>query len=386
MKILIDSTQIPLDRTGVGIYAEQLIHKMVSVLQPRDSLFVLVQDDDTYLRRLITAQEGLHPLLIRSSIFRNRALLAIYEQCILPWVLRKYKIDVVHSLHYTFPLACPCARVVTIHDLTYFLWPQMHTAARRIVMSRFTKLALRRAEGVLFVSEATRQDAERLFGAGTNLRAVTPLAVDQESFQNVQPATILDTLSRLGIQIPYILFLGTLEPRKNIVRLIQAFDQLGRQHSRYTLVIAGKPGWHYEPILEAIDNSPHKERIQRIGYVASGDKAALIAGCDLLVYPSLYEGFGLPVLEGMAAGAAVVTGNISSLPEITGGAAVLIDPSSVEQMTAAIESVLSDSEFRERLRQAGKEQAKKFSWETTARLTYAAYAALNTGRQSNHKQ
>ena len=345
MRILIDSTQIPLDRTGVGIYAEQLIQKLASVLQPQDKLFVLVQDDDIFFRELIQAHENLFPLFISSSIFRNRLMLALYEQCIMPWALLKHRIDIVHSLHYTSPLLCPCPRIVTIHDMTYFLWPRMHTFARRVVMSRFAKLSLRHAEGVLFVSASTQRDAERLFGAGDNFRAVTPLAVDHSDFDDIQPDSISNTLSNLGIRAPYILFLGTLEPRKNLVRLIQAFDQLGPQHSRYSLIIAGKPGWDYDPILDAIERSPQKRRIHRIGYVAAEDKIHLIAGCALLVYPSLYEGFGLPVLEGMAAGVPVITSNASSLPEVTGTAAVLIDPSSAEQIAAAMDSVLSNDKL-----------------------------------------
>lgn len=377
MRILIDSTQIPLGRTGVGIYAEQLIDKLGSILQPQDTLYVLIQDDDQSLRRIIAAHDKIVPLFIPSSIFRNRALLAFYEQCILPLKLRSLRIHIVHSLHYTFPLISPCARAVTIHDLTYFLWPQMHTTARKIVMANFTKLALRHAEAVLFVSQATRNDAERLFGPGKNLRAVTPLAVDQQAFEQISPATIADTLGRLRIATPYILFLGTLEPRKNIARLIHAFNQLGPEHSRYHLVIAGRPGWQFQPILDSIEGSPVKDRIHRLGYVSAADKPALIAGCDLLVYPSLYEGFGLPVLEAMAAGAPVITSAVSSLPEVAGTAAVLVDPASVEQIASAIDSVLSNESYRNRLREAGRQQAHKFSWETTARLTYAAYAALN---------
>jgi glycosyltransferase involved in cell wall biosynthesis len=376
MRILIDSTQIPLGRTGAGVYADHLIQQLGSLLQPDDRLFVLVQSDDIELGRRIDGHRNLSALVVRSSIFRNRLALAFYEQCILPWVLLFHRIDVVHSLHYTFPLLCPARRVVTLHDMTHTLYPEMHTRGRTIAMSTFAKLALRRAEGVLFVSNSTRKDAERLFGQGRNLRAVTPLAVDHAVFDDIDPTAIDGSLTRIGIDRPYILFLGTLEPRKNVERLVHAFDSLGPEYSNFRLIVAGKPGWHYEAALEAIENSPNKARIQRIGYVAPEDKAPLIAGCELLVYPSLYEGFGLPVLEGMAAGVPVITSNASSMPEIAGEAAVLIDPYSTEQIAAAIGSILSDENLRQRLRRAGKAQAAKFSWEKTASLTCAAYREL----------
>jgi len=379
MRILIDTTQIPLRRTGVGLYAEHLIQKLIPILQLQDRLFVLVQDDDVYIRQLVAAHANLSPIPISSRLFRNKLALTIYEQCVLPWIVLDRRIDLVHSLHYTFPLLCHCSRVVTIHDMTHSLWPEMHTFGRRVAMSFFSKMALRHAEGVLFVSASTQRDAERLFGSGRNLRNVTPLAVDHAMFEDIQPETIAETLSRIGIERPYILFLGTLEPRKNVVRLIEAFELVGQKHSQHKLVIAGKLGWHYAAVLEAIERSPLRKRIHRLGYVATEDKAPLIAGCDLLVYPSLYEGFGLPVLEGMAAGVPVITGNVSSIPEVTGDAAVLIDPSSVEQLSIAMDSVLSDHNYSDWLRRAGKEQAHRFSWERTARLTYAAYVRLTDG-------
>jgi glycosyltransferase involved in cell wall biosynthesis len=382
MRILIDSTQIPLSRTGAGLYAEHLLQEMPAVFRPEDRLFVLVQSDDRAFRELADTHENLTPLVLPSSVFRNRIALTFYEQAILPFIALRRRIDVIHSLHYTFPLLCACPRVVTLHDMTHPLFPEMHTFGHRTVMSAFDRLAMRHAEAVLFVSESTRRDAERLFGAGRNLREVTPLGVDHATFEGISRGTIAETLSRLGIAEPYILFLGTLEPRKNIPRLIAAFDSIAERHPNHRLVVAGKPGWHYAPALEAIDRSPHKDRIHRIGFVDPKDKPALIAGCEALVYPSLYEGFGLPVLEGMAAGAPVIAGNVSSIPEVAGEAAALADPYSVSELAKALDSVLSDSAYREHLRRAGKEQAKKFSWKATAQLTYEAYRALADRRKA----
>lgn len=373
MRILIDSTQIPRGRTGVGIYAEHLIHELALILRPEDNIFVLVQSDDQSMLGLIAGHANLTPVIINSSVFRNRLALAIHEQFAMPWILRRYRIDLIHSLHYTFPLLSSCSRVVTLHDMTFFLWPDMHTRGRQLIMSFFAKLALRHAEGVLFVSDSTRKDAEKLFGPGNNIRRVTPLGVDQALFSSTGSTDARESLSKLGINQPYILFLGTVEPRKNVLRLVQAFESVSDRHPNHILVIAGGLGWNFEETLQAIEHSSVKKRILRLGYVLPEDKISLLSCCDLLAYPSLYEGFGLPVLEAMAAGVPVITSNVSSLPEIAGDAAVQINPLSVELMAAAISWILEDNTYRNKLRQAGKEQAKKFSWRTTARHTYAAY-------------
>lgn len=377
MRLLIDSTQVPLARTGVGIYAEHLLKELIDLLPPEDVLFVLLQDDDVTLIEILSGRPNVYPLFIPSQFFRYRLALAIYEQCIVPWVLRYYRIDLIHSLHYTFPLACPCSRVVTMHDMTFFLWPQMHTLGRQIVMPFFIKMALRHAEGVLFVSQSTRNDAENLFGTGNNLRCVTPLGVDETYFAVVSQQQIKDTLSRLKVKTHYILFLGTLEPRKNVLRLIQAFELIGEKYPQHILVIAGGLGWNYQPALDAIEQSPLKHRIIHLGYIAAEDKIPLIAGCDLMVYPSLYEGFGLPVLEGMALGIPIITGNTSSLPEVAGDGALTIDTTSVEQIATAMNKMLSDHDYRNKLIQAAKQQARLFPWKRTAELTYASYLKVN---------
>jgi glycosyltransferase involved in cell wall biosynthesis len=276
-------------------------------------------------------------------------------------------------LHYTFPVLAPSARVVTIHDTTYSLFPEVHTREKRIMMPLFTRMAVHHADGVLFISSSTRRDVEALFGKGNNTQVVTPLATDQPELDNVHPEDVQSALSSLGVRQPYILYIGTIEPRKNLVRLVEAFERVSEQHPDHTLVIAGRLGWKYSAILEAIERSPKRSHIKRLGYISYAEKLAMLQGCDALVYPSLYEGFGLPVLEGMAAGAPVVTGNSSCLPEVAGDGAVLVDVTSVRQIAEGIEAVLSNPGFRERLIQRGRRQASRFSWQRTAELTYAAY-------------
>lgn len=372
MRILLDLTQIPVNRTGVGVYAEHLVCELANILDPEDTLFVLAQDDDPLLGRF-AAMTGIKFLLIPSRIFRNRIALAAYEQLVMPLVCIRHRIDLVHSLHYTFPLLAACARVVTVHDLTFFLYPELHTRGRRIAMRLFTKAALRWAEGILFVSESTRKDAERLLGTGKNVRVVAPLGIDIAAYSQVPQSQSTDTLRRFQIVEPYILFVGTIEPRKNLVRLIEAFARVGGTYPNHTLVFAGKLGWHSDPLMKAVAHSPFPTRIRMLGYVSLEDKIGLLARCEALIYPSLYEGFGLPVLEGMAAGVPVICGDSSSLPELAGNGAVTVNAENVEELSDAIVSVLSNPTYRRFLAQSGLEQAHKFCWTRTAELTYSAY-------------
>ena len=379
MTILIDFTQIPRERTGVGVYAEHLLRELPSLLGAQDRLIVLLQSDEAAVPAMLHGVS--HPVqtvTIPARPFRNRVALLLFEQCLLPLLLLRLRVNLVHSLHYTHPLWAPCARAVTIHDLTFSLFPQLHTRGRRLLFPFFTRRAVRHAECPLFVSYSTRRDAEQLFGACRHTGHVAPLGVlPPDSVPDPQAAQAL--LAAAGVRSPFLLFLGTLEPRKNIVRIVQAFEQIADEHPELTLVLAGKLGWHTDAIVAAIESSPQKDRIQRLGFVSEDEKAALLSGCEVLLYPSLYEGFGLPVLEAMAYGAPVVTSNLSSLPEVAGDAALLVDPLSVDAIAGAAERILRDSgaepALAARLRHAGPERALKFTWRATAEATVVAYRA-----------
>ena len=374
MRILIDFTQIPVHRAGAGVYAENLVSRIPSFLGPNDLLYLLLQTDEVMLPRMVADRKNVRILFVPSRIFRNRLLLMLFEQFILPLVLLTHRIDVLHSLHYTMPLWAPSARVVTFHDLTMLLWPQLHTRGRRLIMPLYMKLAWRRADVILFVSAATERDAERLLPPVKARRnVVAPLGVNLDSFHPIPPAELDLLLTSLAISKPYVLFIGTIEPRKNLVRVIQAFERIAPQFPEHVLVLAGKLGWAYDSVLEAIEQSAFRERIRRLGYISDESKRALLAGGDLLVYPSLYEGFGLPVLEAMAAGIPAITSNVSSLPEVAGSAAVMVDPESVDELTAAMTRLLSSKEVAENYRQLGMERARMFSWDNTAAETYKAY-------------
>ncbi|HSY35027.1 MAG TPA: glycosyltransferase family 1 protein [Acidobacteriaceae bacterium] len=373
ISVLVDFTQIPLSRTGVGVYADHLVTNLLPLLRKDDLLTLVVQSDDLLIRAAVNGYANVHLVTIPSKFFRNRALLMIYEQLVLPIVAWAKRANLIHSLHYTHPLLSLTRRVVTIHDLTFLLFPELHTRSRRIVMPFFIRRAMKHADAVIFVSKATQDDAERLIGTGHNLRRVVPLGVAAcPPAQQGDPSS--ETyLSGIGVQQPYLLFVGTLEPRKNIVRIVNAFESVAETHPELTLVLAGKLGWHTDEIISAIEHSPMRPRIRYLGFVSEAQKRTLLRNCAMLVYPSLYEGFGLPVLEGMAAGAPVITSNLSSMPEVAGDAAVFVDPTSSDAIAAAIGKILRDVILATRLQKAGPAQASLFTWGRTATLTLDLY-------------
>jgi glycosyltransferase involved in cell wall biosynthesis len=266
---------------------------------------------------------------------------------------------------HVIPLVHPRRSIVTIHDLGYRHEPGAHTRSRRVMLELTTRWNARVARRVIAVSGQTRDDLINDYRTDPGRIRVIHSGIDHDRFRPLDPAP---QLSELGIRQPYILFLSTVQPRKNVARLIDAFEQLHQPGLH--LVIAGKSGWLSEPIEERIRSSSAVDRIVRLDYVADDAVPALYNGAKAFVLPSLYEGFGMGILEAMACACPVVTSDRSAMPEIAGSAAVLVDPTDIHAIREGIEHALSDSE-RERLIRSGLERAAAFTWERTARETLA---------------
>ena len=250
----------------------------------------------------------------------------------------------------------------TIHDLTCWLTPEFHTPANVQADLAFAESVWRRADGLIAVSENTRQDAIRVLG------------IAPEKIQTIYSGVPEEYFSARPVQRarPYVLYVGTIEPRKNLNTLLDAWRELKpslREH--FELVIAGPQGWESEQTLARI-----RAEASYIGYVPEADLPGLIAGASLFVYPSLYEGFGFPVVQAMAAGVAVVTSNSSSLPEIAGDAARLIDPKSPAEIARALTALLESESQRATLSALGRARAKKFQWETCAAESLAFFRRI----------
>jgi glycosyltransferase involved in cell wall biosynthesis len=265
--------------------------------------------------------------------------------------------------------------VATIHDLGYHFFPEAHPARQRHYLHWSTAHNSRRSRRIIADSQATRTDLVAHYG-------VSPAKVDvvypgcDPTLQRPSETQIAAVLRQHQISSPYLLYLGTLQPRKNLVRLVDAFTAVGLATAvpSYQLVLAGKVGWLAQPILERIGQlDPAVTRqIKLPGYIAEGDKAALLSGATALVFPSLYEGFGFPVLEAQVCGTAVIAANSSSLPEVVGEAGLLVDPLDEMAIGQAMVQVVQDTALRQRLVVAGLDNVRRFSWEEAARAVLAS--------------
>jgi glycosyltransferase involved in cell wall biosynthesis len=260
-------------------------------------------------------------------------------------------------------LRVPC--VVVVYDMVAFL-PQAHAQKRAARIERATiRPAIHRAERLVCISRSTEKDLLRLFPPAKGKTTVVPLAADRRFQRQRTSAEVERTVARYGVSAgSYVLTAGTLEPRKNLLRLIRAHAALPPElRGRHPLLIVGPRGWEEQEIMRAAAGA---EAVRLTGFVADDDLAALYAGCAVFCYPSLYEGFGLPVLEAMASGAAVITSHVSSLPEVGGDAVEYVDPADERSIAAALERLLRSQDERDRLARAAKQRAETFSWDRVA--------------------
>ncbi len=280
--------------------------------------------------------------------------------------------DVLFVPAHVVPVVCPVPAVVTIHDLGYRHFPDAHPFTQRLYLDLSTRFSARAAAHVIADSEATKRDLIRFYRTPAEKVTVVYPGRD-EALRRVEAASV-----RTKYRLPetYLLHVGTLQPRKNLIRLIQATDRARRHAPNLTLVLAGRTGWLSEPILEAARAAPHVRLLQ---YVPDGDLAGLYSGAAAFVFPSLYEGFGFPALEAMACGTPVICSNTASLPEVVGDAALRVNPLDVAELAEAIRRVLSDAELSAALRAKGSEQVQRFSWEKAARETWGVLEKVTRG-------
>jgi glycosyltransferase involved in cell wall biosynthesis len=274
---------------------------------------------------------------------------------------------------HVLPVVCPVPAVVTVHDLGYHYYPHTHRPFDRWYLAWTTRRHCRAAAHLIADSEATKTDLITQYQANPQRISVVYLGRDERLARVTNPAVIDRAKQQYGIRGEYLLYLGTLHPRKNLTRLIEAFHLAlpalaGRNIS---LVIAGKKGWLYDDIFRRVNALGLAGRVIFPGYVADADKPALLSGALSYVFPSLYEGFGLPVLEAMACGTPVLTGNGSSLPEVAGQAALLVDPHHAEAIAAGLAQLATNANLRQTLVQQGYQQIQKFSWQTAAQQVLA---------------
>jgi glycosyltransferase involved in cell wall biosynthesis len=343
-------------KTGVEHYAKQLILHLAKI--DRSNQYIL------YLR---SAPEQWFLDLPENFRVKVMPFPIFWTQIRISWEMLFFPVDVLFIPASALPFIHPKKSVVTIHDLGWKFYPQSFTWFMRNFLQWSTSFAVNKAWKIIAVSQSTRQDLIKKFGAD-----LAKIIVIHHGYENQQSA-VSNQQSAIVLPERFVLFLSTLQPRKNLEGLIDAFRMLKNKNPElpHKLVVVGKLGWKFEGILKKIDEN--KDIAVYLNHVSDSDRFVIMQKADLLVLPSFYEGFGMQILEAFEAGVPVATSNISSMPEVAADAAAYFDPKNIAEMANTIKMVLLDKSLAQRLREKGKERLKNFSWEKCARETLEVF-------------
>jgi len=378
MNIAFDSTTIPsgTKKGGVTNYIINLINGLAQI-DTINRYVIFIKSED--ISRLHIQSDN---FIIEKVLFNSKLLRLFWEQMIFPFLLRKHNVDLVHSPHYTIPFFLTrCRRVVTFHDMTFFIVPQMHRLPKRVFFRKIIPASALHADALICVSRNTAKDVHSILNVNLDKTYVVPLGLDPKFRVIKDSAKITEFKQKYKLSNDFILYLGTLEPRKNIDLLIQAYYETVKKSAiQHQLVIAGEKGWDYQKLFELVARLNISDQVIFTGFVPDDELSLLYNAADLFVYPSKYEGFGLPVLEAMACGTPVITSNVSSMPEIVKDAGILVNPDVVE-LSKAIGDVLNDSKIKRDLIEKGISRAKCFTWQNTARMTLDIYQKVLHNRE-----
>ncbi len=377
---------------GISRYIRSLLMGLDQWLythqQANDHEFTIFVNGQDVVERLAVKHPRLHFVAVPWPESRPTSRIA-WEQLKLPSFLHRRRIDVLHSPANVLPEMLPrsCAGVVTLHDLAFLRFPHVLTRAKRLYHRTFTIRSLQRATRIISVSESTRQDIMNLVGIpGERVQTVYP-CIDERFSNVIGEKELASFRQRQGLTQGFVLFLGTLEPRKNLSTLIEAYAQLRKEYAiSEKLVIAGGRGWLYNTIFEKVQSLGLASEVIFPGYVSDEELALWYRAASAFVYPSLYEGFGYPVAEALACGTPVVTSNVSSLPEAGSNVALTIEPGNAQAMAQASYKALTDQAFRHHCLTMAPAVAKRFSAQAMVERTVSVYeqAAKPRIRHSPH--
>jgi glycosyltransferase involved in cell wall biosynthesis len=374
MRIAFDGTTLRPGRTGVGYYTEHLLHHLAE--QGPDDDIVVVSN------RPIDTTRPL-PSRVAVDAPSSRVPRMVWMQTVAPRALRRLRADIAHFTNGMVPLASPVPTVVTIHDMSLTMYPRYHPPRRVIFNRPLVDLAARRADAIITVSQSAKRDITRVYGLPADRVHVVHEAAAPTFHRVEEPASLERVRQRYGLPERFILYVGTIEPRKNLPKLIEGF---ARRHLSgdlpHRLLCVGPYGWLSRDLEALLDRLGIRDAVQFAGYLPFDDLPALYSLAEMFVFPSLYEGFGLPVIEAMACGVPVVTGDVPALNEVAGGAVERVARLDAESLGDVMVRLARDAARREELQRLGLERAQSFSWQRAARETLDVYkyAVRHTAR------
>jgi len=371
---------IPKEVGGTEIYSFSLIHALSEIDNDNDYFLIINQES----RNLKFPPKNNFHILQCPIHAKNRWSRFLWEQFILPWQALILRLDLVHSLGYISPLILPCKSVATIHDLNYLWIPQSFTAFTRGVQGFFVKQTARHVDHIIVVSEFVKTHLIKYLGISKEKITVIHEAPKPRGKYSTADKEWSDIKAILGIQEPYLLALSSKSPHKNIARLIQAHAlNLTKTQSNWQLVIVGHlPDGNNDIEISIRDLRLDTKDVVFTGYLPDDQFSMVMSRADIFVMPSLYEGFGLPILESSEVGIPVASSSHGSLPEIAGKAALFFDPADTKQMADVILNLMQDKNLRKEIVQLGKENLQRFDWEAAASLTLSVYKGLSSAYTS----
>lgn len=363
MRIAIDYTSAARQRAGIGRYTRSLVQALGQIDLTNQYALYVPRD----AQNLDDARALPGNFRVARAPVSERYIVGIWQRARIPLPVELFTgaVTVFYSPDFVLPPTRARKKILTVHDLSFKRMPETAVPNLKWYLDGAVPRAVERADIILADSDATRHDLIELFHVPAE-RVQTLYSGYDLFFERVSDAQVLQNIrEQYGLHKPLILNVGTIEPRKNLVRLIEAYARLPQRHE-IDLVIAGGRGWMYDEIYAAPEKFGVRDSVHFLGFVPDADLPALYSIAELFVFPSLYEGFGLPVLEAMACGTAVVTANNSSLPEVAGNSALMVDARDTEAIAWAMSRFLDDATWRGIMQQKGLVQAKKFSWNKSA--------------------
>lgn len=359
------------NRTGIGFYQTDILQELF-----------LIDKKSEYTLNFFALRNSSEKINRAKELFGERKLsicnyfssgLAKKIWLILPLPYRLFfreKADVSCFFNFTVPPFARGKKLVVIYDTVIKDFPETMSRKTKFVLGATLSRSIKRADKIVTISEFSKNCIMRHYGVSEEKISVIPCGFKEDMFNTAWSDEIVQrTVSEYGINKDYLLYLGTLEPRKNIERIVEAYAMLRKEHREYPkLVLAGGKGWLYNTIFERVKTLDIEGDVIFTGYVKDEDVPLLMKGAMAFCFPSLYEGFGMPPLEAMACGTPVITSNCSSIPEVVGDAAIMVDPYNVNELYQAMRKIVGDSELREKLSRKGLERCRLFSWKTSAKL------------------
>ncbi len=364
---------------GIGTYIRNLIFELAKLDQENSYLLLTGPQGQDVLRRL---PENFHPMVQRSPVYSMRELVA------LSWKLLRLRVDLYHATHYVLPVVVPCRAVVTIHDIIHLLYPEFLPNRLAFFYAEWMiRRSLQRGDRIISVSGNTRTDLMSYFRVDGRKIEVVHNGIEDAFRQEVGQEDLERWMRNLGLKRPYFLFVGNPKPHKNLDNVVKAYARALQLHSfPHPLVCVGDRNATEFKIRQRAEQLGISDRVVLLGHVAQEALPAVYQGASVFLYPTLYEGFGLPVVEAMASNVPVITSNTSALKEVAAGYAHLVSPLDVEGIAKAIVQCVVDDEHRTSLRKLGLRRAQDFQWTEAARKTLEIYRQVIEGEEPDQKE